>query len=130
MKLLASPKTLAVSLLSVIISVAAGGFTVKANDLAIRKCVTSIHAQQSFNHYINFSDLLGTGEVKLLPRSIVSFYQDRLDCIQDRKGFGATAGYERQLELLPRLQMVDEVIDGSNLCLKISTNKQKICASD
>ena len=111
MKFLASPATLAVSIIAVLISVGSIALSVTVNDHRMSECVTKTHWEESLGHFFRYGDVAGTGEVKLLPTSIQDFYEERLQCVVDSQAFGTRSAYERQLELFSRLQMVESVKD-------------------
>jgi hypothetical protein len=104
--------------LTIIISTISIAFSAKSNDRAIRQCVTKTHWQESLSHSFRYLPALQNGDRPLLSRDHQEFYRARLLCLVERDSFGSRAGFDRQLELLPRLQLVDEVTPKSNeLCL-------------
>lgn len=124
-------KTAIISI-SLLVSLAALGLSVKTNQVLISQCVTQSHWQDSLEHFFVYGDIFQTGERKLIPKSLSDYYRDRLDCINLNSSLGTNSERARQLELLPKLQFVEKVIADdidSSLCVEL-VNETRVCQSE
>ena len=98
----------------------------QASQKLLDQCVvTERDSDKSILHTYRLSNLL-TGDKMMPPRSTKDFYQERLNCIQARTGFGI--GQTVELTEFAGLRYVEDVSrkDGK-LCATLATGEQ-VCA--
>ena len=120
------PKSFLISLVSIILSIGVFVMVVLVSGRLMSQCVTKDHWDTSLQHYFKYTDITGSGTKYMMPVSVEDFYKDRLSCIIDNKFMSPDASYQRQLELLPRLQLVERVHEDDRpegLCVELTTGK-------
>lgn len=124
-----SRATFIICLLSLFCSLIAGFLAIKTNQVVLSQCVTKADWDTSLQHFFQYGDVMNVGDNKLLPRNVISFYQQKVECVSVNMTLGTKTEFDRQLELLPRLQMVDSVkVNNKGAICASLASKQKVCS--